>query len=154
MEFSRSRHETEQLIGQDVLVQTKRSFVRSFIEIILTIIFWLYTLVVTWFFLSALLNWNDRYIATLKATLNVTNTDIQGFLGFGALAMLGLATLLFIWRTYNKKRYGPLDRRKPPTDTTLEDWTKLALIAPDDLERLQRDKVIRFEKNPVKELEE
>lgn len=154
MEFSRSRNETEQLIGQDVLVKTKRSFVRSFIEILLTVVFWIYTLVVSWFFVSALLNQNDRYIATLKSALNVTNEDIRGLISFAVLILIGLATLLFVWRTYNKKRYGPLNRRKAPTPTTLEELNNLGLIEPSTIEMLQHDKVIIFEKNPVKDLEE
>lgn len=154
MEFSRSRNETEQLINQDVLVKTKRSFVRSFIEILLTVVFWIYTLVVSWFFVSALLNQNDRYIATLKSALNVTNEDIRGLISFGVLILIGSATLLFVWRTYNKKRYGPLNRRKMPTPTTLEELNNLGLIEPSTIEMLQHDKVIIFEKNPVKELEE
>lgn len=154
MEFSRSRNETEQLIGQDVLVKTKRSFVRSFIEILLTVVFWIYTLVVSWFFVSALLNQNDRYIATLKSALNVTNEDIRDLISFAALILIGLATLLFVWRTYNKKRYGPLNRRKAPTPTTLEELNNLGLIEPSTIEMLQHDKVIIFEKNPVKDLEE
>ena len=154
MEFSRSRNETEQLIGEDVLVKTKRSFIRSFIEILLTVVFWIYTLVVSWFFVSALLNQNDRYIATLKSALNVTNADIRGLISLGVLILIGLATLLFIWRTYNKKRYGPLNRRKTPTPTTLEELNNLGLIEPSTIEMFQQDKVIIFEKNPVKELEE
>ena len=39
-----------------------------------------------------------------------------------------------------------------PTDTTLDDWLKLDLMEPEDIERLQRDKVIVFTENPVKEL--
>lgn len=154
MEFSRSRNETEQLIGQDVLVKTKRSILRSFIEILLTVVFWVYTFVVTWFFTSALLNQNDRYIATLKSALNVTNTDIRDLISFGVLVMIGLSVLLFVWRTYNKKRYGPLKRRKPPVPTTIEDLNNLGLIDATTIERLQHDKVIIFEKNPVKELDE
>ena len=100
MEFSRSRNETEQLIGEDVLVKTTRSFVRTFIEILLTVVFWIYTLVVSWFFVSALLNQNDRYIATLKSALNVTNEDIRGLISFAVLILIGLATLLFVWRTF------------------------------------------------------
>lgn len=154
MEFSRSRNETEQLIDQEVLVKTKRSFVRSFIEILLTVVFWVYTFVVTWFFTSALLNQNDRYIATLKSALNVTNTDIRELISFGVLVMIGLSVLLITWRTYNKKRYGQLNRRKPPIPSTIEDLNNLGLIDATTIERLQHDKVITFEKNPVKELDE
>lgn len=39
MDFTRPRHETKQPIGQGVLVETKSSFVRSFIGITLTLIF-------------------------------------------------------------------------------------------------------------------
>ena len=154
MEFSRSRNETEQLIDQEVLVKTKRSFIRSFIEILLTVVFWVYTFVVTWFFTSALLNQNDRYIATLKSALNVTNTDIRELISFGVLVMIGLSVLLIAWRTYNKKRYGQLNRRKPPVPSTVEDLNNLGLIDTTTIERLQHDKVITFEKNPVKELDE
>ena len=154
MEFSRPRHETEQPIEQDVLVATKRSFVRSFIEITLTLVFWTYTLVVTWFFGSALFDQHGGFIASLKAMLKVTNHDIRELLGLGSLALFSSACALYVWRTYNKKRFGPLDRRKAPTDTTREDWMKLALIEPDEIDRLQRDKVIVFEKNPVKELDQ
>jgi biofilm PGA synthesis protein PgaD len=39
-----------------------------------------------------------------------------------------------------------------PTDTTLDDWLKLDLMEPEDIERLQSEKVIVFKENPVKEL--
>lgn len=137
---------------QEILVKTKQHLLRKSVELVLTVVFWLYTLIVTWFFLSAVINVNDRYIAILKTALNVTNADIRGLLGFGLLASLVAALLLFVWRTYNKRKYGPLNRRQMPKDTSLEDWLALDLIEPEDIARLQADKVVVFEKNPVKEL--
>lgn len=152
MEFSRSRDETQQLIAQGVLISTRRSFVRKFLELLLTTVFWIYTLVVTWFFMSAFVGQSDRYIATLKIALNVNNTDIRSFTSFGLVSMVVFAILLFGWRTYNKRRYGSLRRRKAPTDSTLEELEALKLIEPSVIHRLQHNQIIIFEKNPVKEL--
>ena len=89
---------------------------------------------------------------TREKEKNVTNADIRELLFFGLVSSFVAALLLFIWRTYNKRKYGPLNRRQMPKDTTLDDWLALDLMEPEDIHRLQSDKVIVFEKNPVKEL--
>ncbi|MFK3988124.1 MULTISPECIES: poly-beta-1,6-N-acetyl-D-glucosamine biosynthesis protein PgaD [Exiguobacterium] len=158
MEFTRPGDTEKQPVSelydyeQEILVKTKQNVFRKGIELLLTAVFWLYTFIVTWFFLSAVLNVNDRYIAILKTALNVTNADIRELLFFGLVSSFVAALLLFIWRTYNKRKYGPLNRRQMPKDTTLDDWLALDLMEPEDIHRLQSDKVIVFEKNPVKEL--
>ncbi|MFN4213508.1 poly-beta-1,6-N-acetyl-D-glucosamine biosynthesis protein PgaD [Exiguobacterium sp.] len=152
MEFTRPRDATEQSLTEGVLVKTKHSIFRKIFDLVLTIIFWGYTLVVTWFFLSALIGVNDRYIATVKTALNVTNADIRGLLALGLMALLASALILFTWRTYNKKRYGSLNRRKPPTPTTIEELASLGLMDEADIQRLQTEKVVVFTDNPVKEL--
>ncbi|WP_215114225.1 PgaD family protein [Exiguobacterium sp. s70] len=158
MEFTRPGGTEKQPVSelydyeQEILVKTKQNVFRKGIELLLTVVFWLYTFIVTWFFLSAVVDVNDSYIAILKTALNVTNADIRELLYFGLVSSFIAALLLFLWRTYNKRKYGPLNRRQMPTDTTLDDWLKLDLMEPEDIERLQRDKVIVFTENPVKEL--
>lgn len=152
MELTRQGDTTEQSLNEGVLVKTKHSIFRKIFELVLTIIFWGYTLVVTWFFVSALIGVNDRYIATVKTALNVTNADIRGLLAFGLIALLVSALVLFVWRTYNKKRYGSLNRRQPPTPTTIEELAALGLMDESEILRLQTEKVIVFTDNPVKEL--
>lgn len=158
MEFTRQREQTKQSITDsydfenEILVKTKHNVIRKIIAIILTAIFWLYTIVIIWFFLSAILNINDRYIAIVKIALNVTDTDIRQLLLLSLFLLVLFILLLFIWRTYNKRKYGPLTRRKMPPHTTLQDWLALDLMEESDIKQLQSNKVTIFYTNPVKDL--
>lgn len=158
MEFTRQRKQKEQPVTNscdfedEILVKTKHSLIRKIIAIVLTVIFWLYTIVIVWFFLSAMLNINDQYIAIVKIAFNVTNSDIRQLIFLSFLLLILLTALLFVWRTYNKQRFGSLTRRKMPTHTTMKDWLALDLMEESDIQQLQENKVTVFHTNPVKEL--
>ncbi|MGL5541374.1 MAG: hypothetical protein ACRDBX_07070 [Erysipelotrichaceae bacterium] len=100
------------------------------------------------------MNLNTPYLSTIKSALNITNYSIQTFL----LLMLGLmvlfALLLLGWRTYNKKRFGGLRRRKYPTPTSDEEMLALELVQEEDYYTLQSQRYVVFQESPIKELKE
>ncbi|WP_214710852.1 MULTISPECIES: hypothetical protein [unclassified Exiguobacterium] len=121
--------------------------IAPWIEPLAQFVFW-YPFFMALFWISGAL----LFSLTREKEKNVTNADIRELLFFGLVSSFVAALLLFIWRTYNKRKYGPLNRRQMPKDTTLDDWLALDLMEPEDIHRLQSDKVIVFEKKPVKEL--
>ena len=121
--------------------------IAPWIEPLSQFVFW-YPFFMALFWISGAL----LFSLTREKEKNVTNADIRELLFFGLVSSFVAALLLFIWRTYNKRKYGPLNRRQMPKDTTLDDWLALDLMEPEDIHRLQSDKVIVFEKKPVKEL--
>ncbi|GGE67441.1 poly-beta-1,6-N-acetyl-D-glucosamine biosynthesis protein PgaD [Priestia taiwanensis] len=160
MDFTRQGKQKEQPVTHsydfenEILVKTKHSFIRKIIALLFTLIFWLYTIVIFWFFLSALFNIYDPYMAIVKIAFNVTNANIRELLLLSFVLFLVSTAMLFIWRTYNKKRFGSLTRRSMPTHTTMKDWLALDLMDESDINMLQTNKVTVFYTNPVKELQE
>lgn len=121
--------------------------IAPWIEPLAQFVFW-YPFFMALFWISGAL----LFSLTREKEKNVTNADIRELLFFGLVSSFVAALLLFIWRTYKKRKYGPLNQRQMPKDTTLDDWLALDLMEPEDIHRLQSDKVIVFEKKPVKEL--
>ncbi|HAX73077.1 MAG TPA: poly-beta-1,6-N-acetyl-D-glucosamine biosynthesis protein PgaD [Firmicutes bacterium] len=155
MEFSRQR-KPECVINKSkktsFLVKSNVSWVVRVISTLLTIFMWIYTYIIIYMLLSGLFNENDPYIGIVKTALKITNQDIQSFFLVSAIWIGIIFSLLYIWRTYNKQRFGKLKRRKMPLVTSDEEMVNLKLVDKDDYENLQQHKVIVFEKNPVKDL--
>ncbi len=110
---------------------------------------WLYSLVIFYLFFSAVFDHNDALISIVRIALNVTNADIQQFLFECVLIFLGMFILLLVWRTYNKHRFGSLNRRHYPENTTDAELLNLGLISPIDFEQLQTQKISTFSTNPI-----
>jgi biofilm PGA synthesis protein PgaD len=124
------------------------------ISIIISSVFWLYCAIVLWFFLSAVIGVNDRYSGVLKIAFKTTNGEIRTFLVIGLAIFCFFFLALFLWRFYNKKRFGSLNRRKEPAYTSIKDLENLELLTKDQIQELQRAHYIEFDVNPLKHTEE
>lgn len=138
--------------GEEVIITTKQPLFRFIISLFFTIFFWTYSLFVLWFFVSALLHINDRYSGILKIAFKTTNGEIRSLLFLELLIFALLFLYLLGWRTYNKKRFGHLTRRKPPKDVTIRDLEALNLLSKENIIKLQSEHYIEFESNPVQPL--
>lgn len=135
------------------IIKSKQNPFKKLLTIIVTLVMWVYSIVVFYFFISAMFNENDKYISALKEALKMTNYDINRFLIIVFLLLIMSFLILFIWRTYNKKRFGELNRRVYPKNTTKEEMLSLNLISEENFNKLQEHGVLIFEENPIKELE-
>ncbi len=139
--------------SDEFLVRSKQPFINKIFAFFLNVLLWLYMAVIVYFFLSAVLDYNDYYIGLLKISFNMSNHDIRMFLLKASIYFSIFFTILISWKYYNKIRYGSLNRRSNPLKTTDEDMMNLNLIDVQVYNILKTDKVIIFEKNPVRELE-
>lgn len=135
------------------IIKSKQNPFKKLLTIMVTLVMWIYSIVVFYFFISAVFNENDKYISALKEALKMTNDDINRFLIIVFLLLVMSFLILFIWRTYNKKRFGELNRRVYPKNTTKEEMLSLNLISEENFNKLQEHGVLIFEENPIKELE-
>ncbi|WP_411169834.1 poly-beta-1,6-N-acetyl-D-glucosamine biosynthesis protein PgaD [Clostridium sp. MB05] len=135
------------------IIKSKQNPFKKLLTIILTLVMWIYSIVVFYFFISAVFNENDKYISAVKEALKMTNNDINGFLIIVFLLLIMSFLILIIWRTYNKKKFGKLNRRVYPKNTTKEEMLSLNLISEKNFNKLQEHGVLIFEENPIKELE-
>ncbi|MGI8369712.1 poly-beta-1,6-N-acetyl-D-glucosamine biosynthesis protein PgaD [Priestia megaterium] len=149
MEQSRPRLNEEQ-----IMIQAKQPLARLVISIIISSVFWLYCAIVLWFFLSAVIGVNDRYSGVLKIAFKTTNGEIRTFLVIGLAIFCFFFLALFLWRFYNKKRFGSLNRRKEPAYTSIKDLERLELLSKKQIQELQRAQYIEFNVNPLKHTEE
>jgi poly-beta-1,6-N-acetyl-D-glucosamine synthesis protein len=135
------------------IIKSKQNPFKKLLTIILTLVMWIYSIVVFYFFISAVFNENDKYISAVKEALKMTNNDINMFLIIVFLLLIMSFLILIIWRTYNKKKFGKLNRRVYPKNTTKEEMLSLNLISEKNFNKLQEHGVLIFEENPIKELE-
>lgn len=146
MDFTRQRQESE------FIIKSKQGIIRRIFSILLAVLMWIYSTTVIIFFLSAMLNYNNGFERVLKLAMNVSNIDIRRFLILSILIFGITFLILFLWKRYNKYRYGSLNRRKYPEDATDEDMLGLNLVDKDTYNKLQNEKVVVFESNPIREL--
>lgn len=137
----------------EFLVKSRQPLVNKVAALFLNALLWMYMAVIIYFFLSAVFDYNDYYIGLLKISFNMSNHDIRIFLIKAFIYFCIFFIILISWKYYNKIRYGSLNRRSRPLITTDEDMLKLDLIDEHVYNVLKTDKVIIFEKNPVRELE-
>lgn len=137
----------------EFLVKSRQPFINKIFAFIINVFLWLYMAVIIYFFMSAVFDYNDYYIGLLKISFNMSNHDIRMFLLKAFIYFSIFFTVLISWKYYNKIRYGRLNRRSKPLMTTDEDILNLNLIDAEVYNVLKIDKVIIFEKNPVRELE-
>ena len=73
------------------------------------------------------------------------------------LALIAIIILLveivamIFWKEYNRLRFGRKDRRKFRPDVTVEEIAEIMHTTPENIEQIQKRKVIVFEKNVVPE---
>jgi poly-beta-1,6-N-acetyl-D-glucosamine synthesis protein len=147
MDKSRQRQQKSELI-----IHTKINWLRELVISIFSIVVWFYCLGVIIFFISALIDYNDRYISLIKTSFKMTNSDIRSFLFIVFIIWIVFYLGLWSWKLYNKKRFGSLNRRVYPEHSTKEDLLSLKLISEKDFDSLHESNVIIFEKNPIKDL--
>lgn len=82
----------------------------------------------------------------------MTNHDIRFFILIVFLLWIVFYFSLLSWKFYNLRRFGALNRRKYPKFTTKDDLLNLKLMSEEDYIKVQNSKVIIFEKNPIREL--
>ncbi len=119
---------------------------------ILSVGVWAYVAIVVRVFLGAILNINSDEMRVLKSIIKVNNGDLREFMLVSVLWLLAFFTMLWIWRTYNYKRYGKLRRRSSPANTSKSDILELELVSEIMLYRLQNNKVVVLENSPIKDI--
>lgn len=135
-----------------IIIHTKINWTREIVVTAFSMIVWFYCIVVVLFFISALFNYNNPYINLIKTSFKMTNHNILTFMLLILLIWLSFYIGLSIWRIYNLKRFGFLNRRTQPTHTTKEELLNLGLMNEKDYQLLHQSRVVVFEKNPIKEL--
>lgn len=136
-----------------MIISGNRSNFRFVIDILITLFFWVYTLIVVFFILSATTGFSNIVTRTLNNAFKTTNSEIQAVILFGFVTFCIIYLLLLINRLYNKKRFGKLTRRTYPEVVTERDLMALQLMTTENMEKLQSNYVV-FEKNPIISLEE
>ena len=143
MEQSRQRSEEE------LIIVGNRSTFRFIFDVILTLFFWVYSLLVIAFFVSAMVGYSNSFSRILNMSFNTTNSQVRILLLIGVIFFCSFYVLLRTNRYYNKKRFGSLARRTYPKPVTNQDLNKLELMDEETIKRLQSEDYITFEENPI-----
>ena len=153
MEFTRQRRE-KRSINEKYIVHSHVSIFTRIVNILVSVIMWAYMFIIIEVFVSACIDYNNDHLRLLKTTLKVTNDKLQQII-IGALIIFAIAFIsLFVWKSYNKIRYGKLHRRKMPKPVSDKELLELNLIEPELYYELKAQKVIILERSPIRELYE
>jgi biofilm PGA synthesis protein PgaD len=150
MDKSRQRA-AERELNQSFIIKSKKSWWREIIVGIFSFIVWFYCLTVVYFFIDAIFSLNNEYPRLFKVVFKMVNIDIRNFFKIGGILFVLIYLFLSIWIYYNKKKFGNLTRRKYPGITSKEDLMGLNAIDECTFEKLQNEKVIILETNPIKD---
>ncbi|MEH7451344.1 hypothetical protein [Gottfriedia acidiceleris] len=63
-----------------VIVHSKKNWLSEVMITITTLVVWIYCIIVIAFFISSLINYNNRYINIVKSYFKMTNHDIRFFI--------------------------------------------------------------------------
>lgn len=133
-------------------VKSKQKIVRKVAAMLVNVFMSFYMFVVVYLFIGGCLGYNDSFIGVVKSAMKITNDDIR-YLSLTTIKYFALSfVILFVWRFYNLKRYGKLNRRKAPNNTTKEEMLSLNLVNSEVYDLLQGEKVVKFKNNPIREL--
>lgn len=135
-----------------MIISGNRSNLRFVIDILITLFFWMYTIIVMIFILSATTGFSNFVTRTLNTAFKTTNSEVQAVIFLGFVIFLIIYLLLFINHLYNKKRFGKLTRRTYPETVTERDLIALQLMSAENIEKLRSNYVV-FENNPIISLE-
>jgi biofilm PGA synthesis protein PgaD len=149
MDKSRQRA-TERELNQSFIIKSKKSWWREIIVGIFSFIVWFYCLTVVYFFIDAIFSLNNEYPRLFKIVFKMNNIDIRNFFKIGGILFILIYLLLSIWIHYNKRKFGNLTRRKDPGITSKEDLMGLNAIDECTFKKLQNEKVIILETNPIR----
>lgn len=140
--------------NSDFIVKSKVNLVNKIALHTVNLIMILQMIVVVYLFTSALFNHNDVYVGVLKESLKTNNQEIRKLLLISTIVFIVSLGALYLWKLYNLKRFGKLNRRKHPGTTTKKDMLGMNLVNENIYDLLQREKVIKFERNPIRDIGE
>lgn len=155
MEITRQRSESQRLVRESqnsLILKSKRNRVLQAIEWIINLILWSYMMLAIVLFISGIFGYNNRYLGVLRSCIHVNNEEIRRFEVKMFIYFMLLFLILWVWKFYNRKRYGKLNRRHDCGVTSEEEMLSLGLICREDVKILHSEQVIVFENNPVKAL--
>ena len=147
MEQSRQRDSHQ--LNQYFIIKSKRIWWREIIVGLFTLLVWIYCLSVVYFFVDTIFSLNHEYPSLFRIIFKMNSIDIKNFLKLGGVLFIIIYLMLSSWSYYNRRRYGSLTRRKYPGSTTKQDLMNLNMIDEITYEKLQNEKVIIFETNPI-----
>ena len=134
------------------LIKAKRNIFKVLLANALNVVMWIYVITAVMLFVTGVLDLNTEGFRILKAVLKITNEEIRVFVIISIVWFTISFLILWIWNRYNYRRYGKLNRRKYPGETTREEILKLDLISPEIYTNLQENKIIILETSPVRDI--
>lgn len=136
--------------NKQFIIKSERKFWREILVFTFTVLVWVYSIAVIYFFADALLSLNHRIPRLLRIIFKMNAEDVRSFTLLGFIIFIAVYILLYGWSYYNKRRFGNLNRRVYPKSATKEDMLELDMIDESIYEELQKMKEITFESNPIR----
>ena len=146
----RRKHARER--NSQYIIKTKKNITREMVIIIASTIAWTYVLMVIGMFVGAIFNTSSDEMRILKAIVKINNEGLREFMVISVIFFILCFAMLWIWRSYNYNRYGKLHRRTNPPNATNKYMLELELISEIILYKLQNNRVIVLENNPIKDI--
>lgn len=134
------------------IIKSHRPLLNRMVEFLVSVVMWMYMFSVISFFTCAVLGFENTFFSYFKESFKMTTNEIRLFMIETLILFFVFFLGLMAWRYYNKIRFGTLNRRIPPVDTLEEEMLGLQLVDQETYNILKNDKIIIFEKNPVREL--
>ncbi|WP_066303528.1 poly-beta-1,6-N-acetyl-D-glucosamine biosynthesis protein PgaD [Bacillus sp. FJAT-29814] len=119
-----------------MIIKVQQSRIRTFIEFLITLFGWFFLLL---FLYNVSLHFQTRLNYRFYL-LNLSNTNSIMLFTFFSFA-IATGSMMW-WSSYNKRKYGPLKRRKFPLPTDNQEISAYFQISEEDVKRNQDSRYV------------
>ncbi|MFW6035639.1 MAG: poly-beta-1,6-N-acetyl-D-glucosamine biosynthesis protein PgaD [Halothermotrichaceae bacterium] len=131
------------------IIKSEKNWFLEGLLYIVSLILWGYCFFSLGFFLYAFFNINYITDIVKEELYFITNAEIRQFVIFSIIFLVIIYLFFWVWRIYNIKRFGNLDRRSYPEPTSKDELLNLGYLDQEKYKLLQRSKYLVLNKNPI-----
>lgn len=131
-----------------IIIHEKRSLVIESIELLATLLLWIYLLSTLALIAAITCNLDFEWKRILLLTFQIKETDVQNIIYKIGIFSIIFFIIQFVWVQYNYRIFGKLKRRRFPKDVQPQDLAQHFSFTEEEIQYLQENDIIKL-KNTI-----
>ncbi len=129
---------------RDIIIHEERSLAIRSIELLATLLLWIYLLGTLTLIVAITCNWDLEWKRTLLVVFQIKQVDVQNIIY--KIGMFGVIFFIiqFVWVQYNYRIFGKLKRRRFPKDVQRQDLAQYFSLTEEEIQYWQETNIIKL----------